>query len=142
MTERERRQRRLLAVRTLEADLAAAHLRLLRSQQEALRQEIQVCHQRMHTVLHIDSAHAEWLLGCAEQELASMHAQRLLQQIELQAEMVATHAAEEQVRRQMREQTKRLCDRTAQDSRIAEERSTQARLDDLFNAARLRRFSK
>ncbi len=136
MTERERRQRRLLHVRTLQADLAAAGLRLLRSEHDEDTQQLQSLEQRMHTVVPANGD--SWLVACAERELAALHAGRLLHQIEERLPRMQAEAAEEQRRRQEREQVQRLCDRTAILTQQLRERADQATLDDLYSAVRSR----
>ncbi len=142
MTDSMRRQRRLLAVRELQADLAAAHLRMLRSQQEELRQDL-VSWQGIQRV----DAHAAmstsdgWMLACAEGEIATLHVDVVRVQMDQQQRRIDTQAADERERRVAREQMQRLCDRASATAREMEERTVQGRLDDIFSAARLRRIA-
>lgn len=142
MTDRARRQQRLLAVRELQADLAAAHLRTLRSEQDAMRADLV----RWQGMMRVD-AHAatqvagQWLLACAEGEIAEVRSQTVAAAIDVQQALIDAQAAEERERRVAREQMQRLCDRTAEMARALDERTTQNRLDDIFSAARLRRIA-
>ena len=140
MMDRERRQRRLLAVRDLQANLAAAELRTLRARQQELREDLS----RWQGMLRLEAptavaAHGDWLLACAESEIAVVRSEGVALQMAEQARAIEAQAAEERERRVAREQMQRLCDRTASLARAADERTTQARLDDIFSAARLRR---
>lgn len=145
MTERERRQDRLLAVRTIQADLAAAELRRLRMEQEAASSSLKDLRQfTRRAVAHLEQAaldHDGWLLACAEQELATMAAGRLQCELNVRAEQLKVQTASEQHARMQREQMQKLRNRTAVQTRTSEERQTQARLDDLFSAARVRAAS-
>ena len=142
MNDRARRQQRLLAVRELQADLAAAHLRTLRSQQDELRQDLARWQGMMHVDTHrVVAKPGEWLLACAEGEIAAVRSQTVADQIEAQQTLIDAQAAEERERRIAREQMRRLCDHTANTARVLEDRTVQARLDDVFSAARLRRLS-
>ncbi len=136
MTDRERRQRRLLHVRTLQADLAAAELRLLRSANDEDLSDLHSLELRMHTVAPADGM--DWLVACAEREIAAVHAAQLVQRIEERVPRLQAEAAEEQRRRQEREQVQRLCDRAAAQSKREQERKDQAMLDDLYSAVRSR----
>lgn len=136
MTDRERRQRRLLHVRTLQADLAAAELRLLRSEHAEDTRQLQALGDRMLTAA--PASGGDWLFACAERELAVLHADRLVHQMEQRVPRMQAEAAEEQCRRQAREQVLRLCEGTAAMAKQARERTDQATLDDLFSAGRAR----
>lgn len=142
MTDRERRQQRLLAVRTIQADLAAVELRRLRFEQEAASASLQELRGFSGTaVAHLGGSVAEhpgWLLACAEQEIAGMFAGRLQNEMKERAQQVLAQAAEEQRARQQREQMRHICHRTAIETRTAEDHRIQSRLDDLFSAGRVR----
>ncbi len=134
MSERERRQRRLLHVRSLQADLAAAQLRLLRFEQDEDTRRLQLLEKRLHTA--VPAVAADWLVTCAERELAVLQADWLMQRVEERAPRVQAEAVEEQRRRQEREQVKHLCERTAAQAQKSRERADQAMLDELYCAAR------
>ena len=141
MTERDRRQRRLLAVRELQAELAASHLRALRSRQDELRQDLARWRGLMQVDAHTTTpVHQQWLLACAEQEIAALRAGEVVAAIDQATEAIAAQALEERERRIAREQMQRLCDRAGNMARALSERTEQARLDDMFSAARLRRL--
>ena len=86
------------------------------------------------------AVHQQWLLACAEQEIAALCADNVAAAIEQANEAIAAQAAEERERRIAREQMQRLCDRAGNMARALSERTEQGRLDDIFSAARLRRI--
>ena len=141
MTDRERRQRRLLAVRKLQADYAAAQVRRVQAQQDKDYVELRAVHLQQHGSGADLSLASEWLMACAEREIASLRADRLLLQIEERIPQIEGSRKEEQARRQAREQMQSLCETTAALSAQAQGRADQATLDDLFNAARHRRLA-
>lgn len=135
MTDRERRQKRLLAVRALQADLAAAEVRALRTAQDEDSRE--VASLNSHQTTGPAPAHEDWLLACAERELAAMQTVRLLVRMDERAAEIERQAQAERACRQAREQMRMLCDSTRAQRVAAEERSWQAQLDDLFQASLL-----
>ncbi len=143
MSDRSRRQKRLLAVRELQAELAAAQLRALRSRQEELRNDLAHWQGLVQTPAPAASpAHGQWLLACAEKEIAALRAEGVVVQMEAQAVLMEAQASEEKERRIAREQMQRLCDHADAVARTTGERTLQGRLDDIFSAARLRRLAE
>ncbi len=139
MTDRESRQRRLLSVRCLQADLAAARVRALRSQQQ--QDESELVASQVALQCPIGTAHADWLLACAERELAHLRIGQLLSSMEQRLPQLQVETAAEQLCSQQREQMQHLCDRSEATTRVAAGRTEQGRLDDMFSAARLRRLA-
>lgn len=142
MTDRERRQRRLLEVRTIQADLAASDLRRLRAEQKATSAVLQQLRECAGASLsHLSSGaatHNGWLLACAEGELAAIFAERLRNEMEQREQKILLQTTLEQQARQQQEQMNKMCERSANETRMLEERQTQSRLDDLFSAGRVR----
>ena len=144
MTEALRRQKRLLAVRSLQAELAAAELKRLHG--EAAEQESILDQIRAHVVgslqQHLSRAAdtSDWTLACAEQELTRMDIDRrtdLLQQMAASLEEQRLHEAHARL---AREQIQRVCDRQHAAFRYAESVRTQSSLDDLFGGGVVRRL--
>ena len=143
MTEALRRQKRLLAVRSLQADLAAAELKRLHG--VAAEQESSLNQVRTNAVgllqEHLSRAAdtSDWTLACAEQELTVMDIDRRANLLEQMAASIEEQRLHEAHARLAREQIQRVCDRQHAAFRYAESVRTQSSLDDLFGGGVMRR---
>ncbi len=140
------RQHRLLAVRSLQADFAAAEVRRSQLAADQILGQVQqarlAARPDMAGILSGSSDVGLWLLSCAEQELAgikidlSMHA---LHEVDMQTESLQL---QESQARQERDQIKKVCERLKGAAEYEEQIKEQAALDDLFSASFLLRQSR